>query len=183
MPGQSFSTIYELAADQLGYLTAGQAREAGVSPMSLVMMEKRDTLERVSQGVYRLVRFPHGPLAEYMEATLWPVGARGVISHQSALALYGISDVNPGKIHLTVPTAYRVRRHVPARLVLHSADLRDEDQTLYEGISVTTLARTVRDCRAVIGDELVSQALADAERRGLLTRAEADALRTSTDRP
>jgi predicted transcriptional regulator of viral defense system len=177
MHREAFAAVYEIAADQFGYLTAAQAREAGVNPMALVMMERRQTLERVSRGVYRIVQFPHGPLAEYMEATLWPVGTTGVISHQSALALYGVSDVNPGKIHLTVPTSYRVRRRVPDRLKLHHGNLGEEERTLFEGIPVTTMRRTIRDCRPTLGEDVIAQAIADAERNGRLSRPEADALR------
>ena len=176
MQREAFSILYELAADQFGYVTVAQARDAGIHPMALVMMERRQTLERVSRGVYRLVQFPHGPLAEYMEATLWPVGTMGVISHQSALALYGISEVNPGKIHLTLPPGYRVRRRVPDRMKLHHADM-GEDRTHFEGIPVTTIARTIRDCRSVLGEDVLQTAVADAEQKGLLYRKEADALR------
>ena len=42
MPGEAFFAIYEIAADQAGYLTVAQAREAGVDPMALVMMERRE---------------------------------------------------------------------------------------------------------------------------------------------
>ena len=184
MPREAFSTIYELAADQFGYVTAAQARDAGVQPMALVMMERRQTLERVSRGVYRLVQFPHGPLAEYMEATLWPAGITGVISHESALALYGISDVNPGKIHLTLPLRYRVRRAIPGRFSLHQADLAEAERTLYEGIPVTTVPRTVLDCRrASVAGETLEQALAGAQRKGLIQASEKAALRTELDLP
>lgn len=181
MPREAFAAIYELAADQFGYFTAAQARDAGVQTMALVMMERRRTLERVSRGVYRLVQFPHGPLAEYMEAALWPFGIIGVISHQSALALYGVSDVNPGKIHLTVPPGHRVRRAVPNRLAIHHADLADGDRTLFEGIPVTTMARTIRDCRPILGQDVLRQAIADAGRKGVLSRWEAQGLMSGDD--
>lgn len=178
MPREAFAAVYEIAVDQFGYFTAAQAREAGVSPMALVMMERRQTVERVSRGVYRLQQFPYSPFAEYMEAVLWPVGTMGVISHESALALYGVSDVNPARIHLTVPTSHRVRRVAPDRLKLHHADLGEEDRTLVEGVPVTTLARTIRDCRAAAtGAEILAQALASGEREGLLSRGEAESLR------
>jgi predicted transcriptional regulator of viral defense system len=178
MPGEAYSILYEIAADQFGYFTAAQAREAGVSPMALVMMERRQTVDRVSRGVYRLHQFPPSQSAEYMEAALWPVGTMGVISHESALALYGVSDANPGRIHLTLPLGYRVRRAAPARLKLHHQELDDEDRTLFEGIPVTTIARTIRDCRtAAVGDELLWQALTDAEREGLISRSDAESLR------
>lgn len=177
MPREIFAILYEVAADQHGYLTTAQAREAGISPMALVMMERRRTLERVSRGVYRLAQYPHGPLAEYIEATLWPVGIRGVISHQSALALYAVSEVNPGKIHITLPPDYRVRRAVPRRLTLHAGELGDDEQTLFEGIPVTTMIRTIRDCRPLLGDDVLRQAVVDAERKGLVSRRESEVLR------
>lgn len=184
MPRDTFSAVYELGADQLGYFTASQAREGGVHPMALIMMEKRQTIERVSRGVYRVQQFPHDPLAEYMEAALWPAGTTGVISHESALALYGISDVNPGRIHLTLPLRHRVRRAIPRRLSLHHADLADIDRTLYEGIPVTTVARTVRDCRQTsVGRETLERALSDAQRKGLIQAFEAAALRSKLEIP
>lgn len=182
MPRNAYTQVYEVAADQFGYITAAQARSAGVNPMALVMMERRQTVERVSRGVYRLAQFPHDALAEYMEATLWPAGITGVISHQSALALFGVSDANPARIHLTVPTGYRVRRQVPARMALHYADLPEADVTVHEGIAVTTLSRTLRDCRdASLGGALIQQALEDAERNGLVSRLEGAALRRELD--
>lgn len=182
MPGEAYGAVFEIAADQFGYFTTAQARDAGVSPMALVMMERRQTVERVSRGVYRLYHFPYSPLAEYMEAVLWPAGTMGVISHESALALYGVSDVNPSRLHLTLPASYRVRREPPARLKLHHAELGAEDRTIFEGIPVTTMARTLRDCRAAaVGAEILNQALDGARREGLLSRGEAESLRTEME--
>lgn len=178
MPREAYSTIYELGADQLGYFTAGQARDAGVSSMALVMMERREVVERVSRGVYRLLQFPVSPLSQYMEASLWPAGVSGIISHESALALYNLSDVNPGRVHITVPSSYRIRRQVPRHLVIHRAEIPNDDQDSYEGIPVTSVTRTIRDCHAVhLGDELLGRALMDAERKSLLTQREVGQLR------
>jgi predicted transcriptional regulator of viral defense system len=184
MPREAFTTVNEIAADQFGYFTASQAQAAGVSSMALVMMEKRGSIERVSRGVYRLPHFPHGPLGEYIEAAFWPAGVTGIISHESALAMYGVSDVNPAHVHITVPKRYRVRRQVPSRYRLHHADLDDHEQTFFEGIPVTTIARTVRDCReSHVGDEIIEQAIADAARAGLLSRRDADQLRAEFNFP
>jgi predicted transcriptional regulator of viral defense system len=184
MPREAYASIYELAADQFGYFTAGQAREVGVSHMAVVMMERRESVERVSRGVYRLVHFPVGPLSQYMEASLWPAGPRGIISHESALALYSISDVNPSRVHITVPRSFRTRRQVPRPLVVHHADIPEEDRDFFEGIPVTSVPRTLRDCRAIhLGDGLLAQAIGDAERHGLLTSREAVEIRASLQLP
>lgn len=178
MPGNEYEKVLEIAADQFGYVTTSQARKRGVSDDVLRKMAKRETLERVSWGVYRVPTFPTSPYAEYMEASLWPAGVRGVISHQSALVLYGLSDVNPAGIHVTVPEDFRIRRKVPAHLVIHHAELEDEEVSLFEGIPSTTPRRTIEDCyRAHLGPALLRQALEEAEREGYLTPSQAAELR------
>lgn len=178
MPGQAYRSIYDMAADQLGYFTAAQARTAGIEPMTVVMMARRGTAERVARGVYRLVHFPLSANALYMEATLWPVGARGVVSHESALALHELSDASPARVHITVPRDFRVRRAVPAYLCVHNAALEPGEVELVDGIPITTPERTIRDCHAAhLGPRLVRQAIDDGARTGLLAPRTADALR------
>jgi predicted transcriptional regulator of viral defense system len=111
------TTLYELAESQSGYFTAAQARAAGLHPVRLVQLERTEDIERLSRGVYRLARYPISPFGQYMEASLWPQvhrpEMRGTISHESALALYGLSDVSPNKVHITLPPALRIRRAPP----------------------------------------------------------------------
>lgn len=178
MPGTAFVHLYDLASDQHGYFTAAQARDWGVAPNALVMMARRSTLDRLSHGVYRVTHYPVSPLGQYVEASFWPGGARGVISHQSALALFGVSDVSPARIHVTVPRGYRTHREVPRHLVLHRADLPETDVELVEGIPVTTLERTITDCaRLHLGAELIGQAIDEGEQTGRLSRTTAARLR------
>ncbi len=179
MPGSEHEKILEIAADQFGYLSTYQAREFGVSSNTLRMMATRGTLERVSWGTYRIPTFPTSDYAEYMEASLWPArGVRGVISHQSALVLYGLSDVSPTATHITVPSEFRVRREAPANLVVHHAELQEDDVRVFEGIPATTPQRTIQDChRAHLGPALLRQALEDAEREGYLSPGQAAELK------
>ena len=178
MPGRSYKDVLAIAAGQFGYVTTSQARERDVGGDALRKMADRGTLERVSRGVYRVPTFPPSPYAEYMEASMWPAGVCGVISHQSSLALHELSDVSPSAIHITVPGDFRIRRRIPAHLVVHHTDLRDEEVTLFEGIPTTTLRRTIEDChRAHLGPALLRQALEGAKREGFLSPAEAATLR------
>ena len=177
MPGVAYEALYEIAEEQYGYLTTAQARTSGVSKQVLHQMVRRGDLERVSWGLYRLIHFPRSPHDQYVEATLWPLSVRGAISHESALALYGLSDVNPAKIHITVPRSFRVQREVPAVLVIHRADLKDAEISHHEGIPVTTPERAIRDCHAAhLGPALVRQAIEDGRRTGLLRRSKAESL-------
>ena len=57
----------------------------------------------------------------------------GVYSHQTALSLYELSDLNPAKLHMTVPTHFRRNSAIPRILVLHYADLADEDVQSVQG--------------------------------------------------
>lgn len=173
--------LYGIAEDQAGYFTAAQARAAGLLQIRLVQLAKQGDVERVSRGVYRFTRFPVSPLGHYMEAVLWPQVRRpdvaGVISHQSALTIHGLSDVNPARIHVTLPAAVRLRRDVPKVLVIHYADLDTTDVERVQGIPVTTPAKSIRDAHAGhLGDALIAQAIADGRRVGTLATAEANRL-------
>lgn len=175
------TTLYRLAEGQAGYFTAAQARGAGVHPVRLVQLQKRGDIARATRGVYRLTRFPVSLFGQYMEAALWPQVRRpdvqGVISHESALAIYGMSDVSPAKVHVTLPTAFRVRRAVPKHLRLHFADLEAADVQRVEGIPVTTPSRAILDAHAShVGPALVRQAIEDGRTSGQLTFDEADRL-------
>lgn len=177
MPARIFEAVFEIAADQHGYVTTAQAEAAGVGRRALNKMARRGSLQRISSGLYRLVHFPFSPWGQYMEAVLWPRGVRGVVSHETALAIHGLSDVSPTRVHITVPRAYRVRRKAPAVLAIHRADLPEADLDTYEGIPLTTPERTIRDCHADhLGPALVRQAIEDGRRTGLLRPARADAL-------
>ncbi len=179
MPGRVFTELAEIAGDNHGYVTTDDARAQGIAPINLSRMAQRNVLERRATGVYRLPLTPPGPLDAYVEATLWPQrGVRGVLSGESALDLYELSDVNPTKIHVTLPLGYRVRRQVPAAYRLHQEDLDPADVTLFEGIPIVTSAKAIRQAAAEhLGDALVAQAVDHGESNGRLTRKQAAELR------
>jgi predicted transcriptional regulator of viral defense system len=175
------TTLYELAEDQAGYFTAAQARAAGLPQVRLAQLYKRGDVERVSRGVYRLARYPVSPLGQYMAAALWPQvrrpDAEAVISHESALAIYGLSNASPGKVHVTLPANLRIRRAPPRHVIVHHAHLDPKDVQRVEGVPVTVPSRAIRDVHADhLGPALVRQAIADGRRTGHLTLDEADVL-------
>jgi predicted transcriptional regulator of viral defense system len=179
MPKTLVPTLYEMAEPRHGYFTTADARAAGILPQTIVKMERRGVVERISRGVYRLAQFPLFRHGQYMEAVLWPeAGERGVLSHESALAFHELSDVSPSRVHITLRPR-RLRREVPPHLVIHHAELPAEDVQVLDGIPVTTPVRTIRDCHAAgLGDRLVRQAVADGLDNGKLTSRQADQLRT-----
>jgi predicted transcriptional regulator of viral defense system len=161
------NALYQIAEQQAGYFTAAQARQAGFSSSLLSYHLDTGRFERVRPRVYRLVQFPASPHEDLFVAWLQS-GPDAIISHDSALALYDLSDLLPDQIHVTVPrTASRRRR----MLRLHTKHLAQEDVTRYEGLPVTTVLRTLVDVTSAgLADEQVQQAIQEALRRGLVTR-------------
>ena len=52
---------------------------------------------RLRRGIYRLVHFPAGEHEELIELWLW-TERTGLASHQTALALHGLSDALPAQL-------------------------------------------------------------------------------------
>lgn len=178
MPGKLQRALFEIAEDNYGFVTTSQAIEIGVSRHRLADLARLGTIQRVAYGVYRIVDFPATQLDSYFEATLWPQGVRGVLSHETALDLWDLCDVNPAKVHITVPRSHRVRRQVPALYVLHHDDFDPTDLDNFEGIPITAVERTLRDCiTAGSRHDLIEQAIANAVERRAITAATADRLR------
>ena len=187
VPSAQYDELVTIAADHDGLITSGQAREAGFADSVLVRLAQRGRLERTARGVYRVPYVPVNRYSQYREAILWAKAHRGptnvALSHESALAAYGISDASPSAIHLTVPTTARLRRAAPDSIMIHWASLNPEEIALVEGLPLTTIARTVADLLASGGRvDLAKQAVADAKREGFISNAEAQRLRRSIQR-
>ncbi len=85
------------------------------------------------------------------------VGHDAAISHESALVLNDLTDANPAKVNVTVPSAYRARRSELERIKIWRDDLARSDIRFVEGIRATTLWRTIRDCHVTGTDPTNNQ--------------------------
>jgi predicted transcriptional regulator of viral defense system len=176
-----------LAEENDGLFTSREARDAGILDSVLVRLAQRRRLDRVARGVYRIRNFPRTRFSQYRQAILWVRASSGpqsaVLSHETALALYGISDANPSDIHLTVPARARLRRKRPGGIVIHRSELSPEEITTHEGMPVTSVARTIRDIVRETGKlALARQAIVDARREGYIGASEVKTLRRLVDR-
>lgn len=104
---------------------------------------------------------------------------KGVYSHQTALSLHELSDVNPVKLHMTVPPTFRRRAKTPKILVLHRASLGAKDVEQRQGFAVTRPLRSIADLAATesVSRDIVAQALSEGRQRGLITAREMSELR------
>jgi len=169
----SWDLLFETANAQEGYFTTGQATAAGYSTQLLFKHIGAGRVVRARRGIYRLVHFPAGAHEELITAWLWSEQA-GVISHQTALALHGLSDVLPANVHLTLPQSWLRRRlKVPAGVVLHHADVPPEDRDWFGASPTTNPRRTLNDCaRQGLAPDLLRQAAQQAIRRGIVAKSE-----------
>ena len=87
-------------------------------------------------------------------ACLW-AGEDAVASHDTALAVYELTDAMPSVIHASAPRPFRGQRR---RIVVHTAPLGDGERPERAGVAVTTVERTITDVLARSGDELARSA-------------------------
>ncbi|MBI4604613.1 MAG: type IV toxin-antitoxin system AbiEi family antitoxin domain-containing protein [Planctomycetes bacterium] len=163
--------LYEIAAPQEGHFTTAQAGEAAYSPQLLMKHLKSGRIRRVRRGIYRLVHFPAGDHEDLIALWLWSERA-GVFSHETALALLDLSDVLPSEVHMTLPAQWASRRlRIPRGLVLHHADVAENERAWVGSVRVTTATRTLVDCaESKVEPRLVRDAFEDGCARGLVDR-------------
>jgi predicted transcriptional regulator of viral defense system len=165
--------LYVVAEGHAGYLTARAAAQAGIGRSTLSHHARPGgRLVHVARGVYRLRDFPSSPHEHIVAGWLrTPPSADAVVSHESALELYDLSDVIADEVHVTVP---RARRRKPIQgVVIHPTTFpvtkRQRRDVL--GMPVTTVDRTIIDVLRSAGlTEQVEAAVAEALRRGLTTK-------------
>jgi predicted transcriptional regulator of viral defense system len=167
----SRTRLFEIAEEQAGFFTAAQALGAGYSYESQTYHHKTGNWLREGWGIYRLALYPFTEGEEYVRLMLWSRSRAGeiqaVISHETALLEYELSNVLPGKIHLTVSKGFR--KEPPEEAVLHYADLPDDAIRKQDGYRITTPLRTLLDVAASpLSPEHLQAATADALSSGLV---------------
>ena len=174
--------LFAVTEGQQGYFTSKQAAEAGYQLGSQAHHVKSGNWTRVERGIYRLTRFPQSSEEQLVIYALWSRNRagepEGVYSHQTALSIHELSDLNPAKLHMTVPAAFRRTAKTPNVLVLHRANLSQTDIEPRQGFAVTRPLRTIADLAAAesTSRDIVEQALIEGRRRGVITAREISTL-------
>jgi predicted transcriptional regulator of viral defense system len=170
MPTQLFPKLLERAVDQHGLLTPDDARAVGTTENALRRLAHEGVIARVGFAVYQVPQLAGDPLAQYQEALLW-LRAPAALTHDTALDLHHLCDINPGKVHVTVDVRNRPRRTAPTWIQIHFGALPDADLTWLEGLRIATPTRAILDAIATnIGQQFIEQAIETGKQRGLLTQ-------------
>lgn len=164
--------LYRLAESQAGYFTAQQALSAGMDRSTLRHHARPGgRYERARTGLYRLRHFPSSP-HEHVVAAWLPLRQTGaVVSHESGLELYELSDVIPSAVHLSLTRSKRGQRPRPG-VRLHTLERPPSQAEVRKiaGVPVTTPERTIVDAlEAGTQAEQIELAIRQALERGLTT--------------
>lgn len=163
--------LYRIAESQSGYFTAEQALEAGMDRSTLLHHARPGgRYERARRGLYRLRHFPSSP-HEHVVAAWLPLPKPAVVSHESALELYELSDVIPNAVHITLPRAMRGQRARPG-VRFHTLEHPPgpAETRRVAGVVVTSPERTIVDSlEAGTQLEQIELAVSQALERSLTT--------------
>lgn len=167
---RSHRELAALARKQHGVLSYGQLRALGYSKGHIARAQEAGRLQRVHRGVYAV---GHAALSDRARATaaLLVFPGTGVLSHRSAAWLWGLSPIAPREAEVTV--AARGNRR-PGLRVHRVWSLADEERTIYEGLPVTSVARTLVDLAGSSPGRELSRVVDRARRRGKLDLAAID---------
>jgi very-short-patch-repair endonuclease len=146
-----------MAKRQRGRVSARQLAAAEVMNGAVTRRVREARLERLHRGVYGLPGTRELALATETAALL-ACGDGAVLSHHSAVTLWGLRAGVARPVHITLPT-----RSGPPRLdgvVVHrSRTLTPDDVRVRDGLPVTSPARAVLDAAGTLPDRDVERLL------------------------
>ena len=168
----AYEKIYEVAADNYGFITTKEAGLLGIPKSEMSALAKRNRLVRHGYGVYRLAtHYQPTEYDGYAEAVLL-AGEGAAVWGESVLAMHDLALVNPPVIE--VATNRRVRRKLPGWIKMSRRATGDIDY--YQGIPCQKLADAIRLCKGAIMAERLADGVRKAEANGELRLGEAKAL-------
>lgn len=149
------SVLGRIAAQQHSVFDRRQAVAAGLSPRMIQHRLESGRWVSVSRGVYRLAGVERTWHQRVLAACL-AAGAGAVASHRSAAALWEIDGFGPGPVEISVSRSQRRTAHFTTH---RPRNMWAADTTELDYVPVTTVARTIIDLAAVVGDDDLEAAL------------------------
>jgi predicted transcriptional regulator of viral defense system len=148
--------IAALAAKQWGYIAHEQLLAIGLGRRAIQSRVATGRLTRVHRGVYAVGHVPVGPVPR--AAAVLACGEKDVLSHGSALTLWGVNKYWDLPFEVTVRSSHRRR---PGIKVHRSRTLTDKDIDRQLGVPVTSPARTALDNAPRLSDKRLTRMVND----------------------
>jgi very-short-patch-repair endonuclease len=163
--------IARIARDAHGIVTHDELRRAGITTKEIRTRRKRGSLLVVFRGVYRVGHAAPSVEATYM-AAVKACGKGAVLRGRPAGFHFGILRGGPPPAEVVAPTERRIKEVSVKR----SRKLDPRDCTVWRGIPVTSLPRTLVDLAAVLDEQALAQAVHEASVRHGITPAQVHAV-------
>jgi hypothetical protein len=159
--------LVQMATSNHGLLTLAQLCELDISGRRVSRLVAEGILERLHRGVFRLCGSPSTWEQRLLAAVCAP-GPPRVASHRSALRLWGLRSDDAIEVTVRYPANCRLTGVVAHR----SVDIIDDEVTVRNGISVTTVPRTLCDAGLLFPLGEVQRLVDHAVAIGLVAPAE-----------
>ena len=149
--------IAALAARQYGRVHRSQLLDAGLTHRQIARRTENGTLHRTFRSVYAVGHIRDDRWARWSEALL-ALGPGAALSHTTAAALWRIRHTTERTIHVTIQGT--TKRNAPPDVRVHRTTR--AETTTRNHLTLTSLARTLRDAGSLISrrerDEMLHQA-------------------------
>ena len=157
-----------MAAGSFGILSLAELHACGLSRDSVHKRVTAGHLHVIHRTVFAV---GHRGITEEARilAAIKACGATAVASHRSAAWLYGLIEEAPPPEVTVVGRGTRVHRGIR---VHRTAVLDDRDRRVWKGIPITSPARTLLDCAAVLPARVVRRLVREAFVKNLVTLAD-----------
>lgn len=150
--------------DRYRLLDRAEAAELGATDRMIASRVASGRWARLHPGVYQV-----GPLSDHwlprLRAAVLAAGPAASASHRAAFVLWGLDGLTTRLIEVTVPYTHGP---LPQGTIVHRTR-RELPRTEVEGITVTTVERTLLDTAGMLPRLVVAKGLDSAVRQGLTT--------------
>jgi hypothetical protein len=165
--------IAEIATRQGGAVADWHLLALGLSRRAIERRVRAGRLVRKYQGVYAV---GHGALTSQGKAlaAVWACGPDALLSHQAAGREWDILSSSRAVWDVTLPRTGGLPRR--KGIAVHRAHLHPYDRAVHNGIPITSVARTLLDCAAVLVPRRLKRMIEAADRAGLLDLREIEPL-------
>ena len=184
---QKYKNLYQIASEQDGFFTTKQAISAGYDTNSHPYHVKTGNWTREHRSIYRLANYPIGDRPDLMLWYLWSRNRneepQGVYSHETSLAIHDLTDLNPSKLHMTVPNNFRRNSRIPDVLVLYYSNISPTETDQVYGVKTTNAMRTIIDIimKGYFSEDILIQAIKEATNRGAITKSALEKAKRSNE--
>ena len=184
---QKYKNLYQIASEQDGFFTTKQAISAGYDTNSHPYHVKTGNWTREHRSIYRLANYPIGDRPDLMLWYLWSRNRneepQWIYSHETSLAIHDLTDLNPSKLHMTVPNNFRRNSRIPDVLVLYYSNISPTETDQVYGVKTTNAMRTIIDIimKGYFSEDILIQAIKEATNRGAITKSALEKAKRSNE--